>query len=216
LRPANGQTEVDLCHRNVHENAIPSHRSIPYPSIELKTAFLLTGRPGIGKTTALVKIIDHLSGAGIMVGGVISRERRVAGIRCGFELVDILSNRVGTLADVAGEGPRLGKYHVILQDLEGIGVMALENSLERADVTAIDEVGPMELYSDKFLMAIRKALESPKPIVGTIHNNLRHPIIDEIRSRENIEVLDVTYGNRDEIPGEIIKRILRLLGKSLS
>jgi len=182
----------------------------------LKTAFLLTGRPGIGKTTALVNIIDRLSGAGFVVGGVISRERRAEGVRRGFDLVDLLSHRVGTLADVSGCGPRLGRYHVCLQDLEGIGVKALENSLERADVTAIDEVGPMELYSNKFLMAIRKALESRRPIVGTIHSNLRHPIIDEIRRRESVQVSDVTYDNRDEIPGEIAGRIIKLLGKSMS
>lgn len=181
----------------------------------MKTVFLLTGRPGIGKTTALLGIVDRLRGAGIEVGGVISRERRTGGIRRGFELVDLLSNRVGTLADVAGEGPRLGRYRVNLQDLEGIGVKALATSLERADVTAIDEVGPMELYSEKFLMAFRMALESQRPIVGTIHSNLRHPIVDEIRHRENVEVFDVTYGNRDEIPGEIAERILRLLDKTM-
>jgi len=181
----------------------------------MKTSFLLTGRPGIGKTTALVGIVDRLRGAGIEVGGVISRERRVAGIRQGFELVDLLSNRVGTLADVTGEGPRVGKYRVNLQDLEEIGVTALETSLERADVTAIDEVGPMELYSENFLVAMRRALESQKPIVGTIHSNLRHPIVDEIRHRENVEVLDVTIDNRDRIPDEIAGRILRLLDKPM-
>jgi len=177
----------------------------------LKTVFLLTGRPGIGKTTALVGIVDRLRGAGIKVGGVISRERREGGMRRGFELVDLLSKRVGTLADVVGEGPRLGKYRVNLQDLEGIGVTALEASLERADVTAIDEVGPMELYSEKFSMAIRKAIESRKPIIGTIHSNLRHPIVDEIRRGANVEVFDVTFGNREKIPVEIATRILRLL-----
>lgn len=181
--------------------------------LDLKTAFLLTGRPGIGKTTALAGIIDRLRSAGVEVGGIISRERRIGGIRQGFELVDLLSNRVGTLADVTGEGPRLGKYRVNMQDLEGIGVTALETSLEQADVTAIDEVGPMELFSDKFLRAIQRVLESGRPVVGTIHSDLRHPIMDEIRRKANVEVLEITYGTRDTIPNEVAERILRLLGE---
>lgn len=180
----------------------------------MKTAFLLTGRPGIGKTTALAGIVDRLRRAEVAVGGVMSREIRIAGMRRGFELVDLLSGEVGTLADMTGKGPTLGKYRVNLQDLEEIGVTALENSLERADVTAIDEIGPMELYCEKFLRAIRKALESRKPIVGTIHSNLRHPIVDEIGRGTNAEVLEVTYSNRDRIPGEVADRILQLLGKT--
>jgi nucleoside-triphosphatase len=179
----------------------------------LKNVFLLTGRPGVGKTTALARAIDRLREYDIHVGGFMSRERRVAGIRQGFELIDLLSHEVGTLADVAGEGPRLGKYRVNLQDLEGIGVTAIETSLERADVTAIDEIGPMELYSEKFGKAIQRALKSPKPIIGTIHSNLRHPIVDEIGQRaDRVEVLEVTYETRDRIPDEIAGRILRLLG----
>lgn len=180
----------------------------------MRNAFLLTGRPGIGKTTAIGNILDLLRREGVTVGGVMSSERRIAGVRQGFELLDILSGRTGTLADLTGKGPRLGRYSVNLQDLEGIGVTALESSLERADVTAIDEVGPMELLSEKFVMAIRKVLESQKPIVGTIHSNLRHQIMDEVRQRANVEVLEVTYDNRDRIPGEVAAQILRLLPSS--
>jgi nucleoside-triphosphatase len=180
----------------------------------MKNVFLLTGRPGIGKTTTLTNVIVLLRSWGITVGGVVSCERRVGGLRQGFELRDILSGRISTLAGITGSGPRIGRYIVNVQGLETVGVSALEDSLSAADVTAIDEIGPMELLSKGFLEAIRTVIEHGKPVIGTIHSNFNHPEIDAIRRGPNIEIMWLTYGNRGVIPGEISERVMRLLGRS--
>ena len=39
-----------------------------------KRVLLLTGVPGVGKTTVLIKAVDALKAKGISVGGMISRE----------------------------------------------------------------------------------------------------------------------------------------------
>lgn len=45
---------------------------------------LLTGAPGVGKTTVLTKTVDALKANGISVGGMICREVREEGGRVGF------------------------------------------------------------------------------------------------------------------------------------
>jgi nucleoside-triphosphatase len=175
-------------------------------------AFLLTGKPGVGKTTALVNTIGLLRGSGATVGGMVSREVRVGGIRKGFEIVDILTNRKGTLADVAGDGPRFGRYRVNLADLDAVGVGAIRSSMEGADIVAIDEIGPMELLSTEFLKAICEVLESEKPVIGTIHINLRRSFVAKVRPRWEVEIIEVTRENRDEIPRKVADSVLALLG----
>jgi nucleoside-triphosphatase THEP1 len=58
----------------------------------------LTGRPGVGKTTALIKILHMLQADGHVVGGFYTREVRSGGVRRGFEVYDIMSGKKGMLA----------------------------------------------------------------------------------------------------------------------
>jgi nucleoside-triphosphatase len=113
----------------------------------LKRVLLLTGPPGIGKTTVLVKSVDALRVRGISVGGMISREAREGNARVGFEIVDLTWSKHGWLAHVNQKGgPQVGKYYVNLYDLENIGVQAILEAIEKCNIIAIDEMGPMELY----------------------------------------------------------------------
>jgi nucleoside-triphosphatase len=66
----------------------------------LKRVLLLTGSPGVGKTTVLMKTINELKEAGYRVGGMISREVREGGTRVGFEILDLNSSKRGWLAHV--------------------------------------------------------------------------------------------------------------------
>lgn len=178
----------------------------------LKRTLFITGRPGVGKTTVLLKIVEGLRAEGFKVGGMISREVRKAGSRIGFEILDISSGEKGWLAHVKQPvGPKIGKYRVNLSDLESVGVKAISEALEQADVIVIDEIGPMELYSQKFIEAVRKALESSKPVIGTVHFRAKHPIISYLKDREDSEILEVTLENRDRLHKIIIGRLLLIL-----
>lgn len=156
----------------------------------------LTGRPGIGKTTALKNIVSILREKGYVVGGIITSEVREAGRRIGFEITNLMNNRKGWLANLHGVGPRLGKYRVNLKDLVDVGVNALEEAIKEADVIVIDEIGPMELFSEEFKKVVEKALESGKPLVGTIHFRAKDPLIEKIRKNKNVKILEVTLENR--------------------
>jgi len=173
---------------------------------------LLTGRPGVGKTTVLVETIRELEARGLRVGGMISREVRDGGVRVGFEISDLASGRKGWLAHVAQqEGPQIGKYRVNLKDLVEIGVNAINwaASDSTISVIAIDEVGPMELCSEDFRNAVKKAVEAEKPLIGTIHYKARSTLIDDIRSRSDVKIIEITHDNRSYVKGAVLNELLQ-------
>jgi len=106
---------------------------------------LVTGPPGVGKTTVLTKTVKMLRQRGFNVGGMLSREVRENGVRVGFEIQDLASERRGRLAHINQQsGPQVGRYYVNLADLDAVGVHAIMDAVENCDIVAIDEVGPME------------------------------------------------------------------------
>ena len=177
-----------------------------------KRVLLLTGNPGVGKTTVLTKTVEALKAEGIGVGGMISREAREGKMRVGFEILDLTSNKHGWLAHINQRtGPQVGKYHVNLEDLENIGATAIVEAAEKCDVIAIDEIGPMELFSQKFKQAVKQALESRKVVLAVVHAKARDQLINEVKRREDAEIFTVTLINRDSLSEELIKRALEIL-----
>lgn len=168
---------------------------------------LLTGIPGIGKTTVLLKVVEALKARGYNVGGMVSREVRSCGTRVGFEILDLSSGRRGWLAHVNQKiGPQVGKYRVNLEDLNAVGAEAILRAAEECDVVAIDEIGPMELFSEKFRMAVEKAVESGKLVIGVVHWKAKHKLIDDLKAREDAEVYAIAYENRNKIHEIIVEK----------
>jgi len=179
--------------------------------------WLITGKPGIGKTTVLMKTIHLIRMHGYAIGGMLSREVRVKGERTGFELIDLASGRKGLLASIKFKtGPRLGKYRVNLIDLVEIGVGGLLNAIDFCDVIVCDEIGPMELFSPDFKRAVKTIIQSGKPIFGVIHKRFNEPFIQEIKSEPFVEVIEVTLENRAKLPEILSERILSMIRSELN
>ncbi len=138
----------------------------------------------------------------------MSGEIREAGVRVGFSLEDLTTRQVGTLAHVnQKEGPQVGKYRVNLPDIQRIAVSAIKRAIAECDVIIIDELGPMELNSMPFILAVEMALATPKPFFGTIHKRASHYLVAAIKSNKAYEILEITAQNRDEIPKTLVDRI---------
>ncbi|MDQ1313403.1 MAG: nucleoside-triphosphatase [Euryarchaeota archaeon] len=167
----------------------------------MATRIAVTGSPGIGKSTLVAKVT---SGTKLRVGGVLARDRCYKDRRTGFELLDLSTGMVGILADEAGDGPQLGKYRVHLDDLDRIGAQAVENALG-CDLIVVDEVGPMELSSHRFVLAVEKAIASPKPMLVVLHQWSNHRLAKKIRG--SFCVLTVTRENRDSLVDEIVQAL---------
>jgi nucleoside-triphosphatase len=176
-----------------------------------KQILLLTGAPGIGKTTLIIKTIENLKAKGVSVGGMISKEVREGNMRVGFEIIDLTNGKHGWLAHINQKsGPQVGRYRVNLTDLENIGAKAITQAVEKCSVVAIDEIGPMELYSQKFKGAVKQALESRKPVIAVVHAKAHDLLMAEARQREDAELFAVTVANRDCLPQQLSNRLLAL------
>ena len=172
----------------------------------------MTGKPGVGKTTVLAKAVSALNGKGFSTGGMISREVRESGFRMGFEILDSGSGKRGWLAHVNQKvGPQVGKYRVNLEDLENIGAQAIYYAIENSDVIVIDEIGPMELFSEKFKNATRKALESTKLVLAVVHWKARDKLIEDAKNMKDSETFVVTEENRNDLNQVIADEAIKAL-----
>lgn len=173
---------------------------------------LLTGSPGIGKTTVLVKTVEALKAKGFKVGGMLGREVRSSGIRVGFEVVSLSDDERGWLAHVnQRQGPQVGKYRVNLDDLNRVGVAAIMKAIESCDVTVIDEIGPMELFSHYFKAAVARAIQSMKSVVAVVHWRERSSLIAELKGSEDTQLLEVTITNREMLHEQVVKEVADFL-----
>jgi nucleoside-triphosphatase len=161
----------------------------------------LTGSPGAGKSTLVQKIVRLCK---CKTGGVLARDKRFKDRRIGFELLDLASGAVGTLADETGEGQKLGKYRVHLDDLDNIGARAVENAAD-CDLIIVDEIGPMELSSRRFIAAVESAIALDKPMLVVLHEWSSHPLAKKIR--RSFTVITVTRENRDSLDERVAKAL---------
>lgn len=171
---------------------------------------VLTGKPGVGKTTVITEIVRLLRGQNVSVGGFISKEVRSKGVRVGFEVIDLISKRKGWLARVGIEGKlRLGRYTICLEDFEKVGVSALEDALNRRDIdlVIVDEVGPMEMYSEKFKALLKVLFGGVKPFIITLHRRL----VGRPFMPGSIDLVEVTLENRDYIAGQLAEKAYSLI-----
>lgn len=169
---------------------------------------LITGPPGVGKTTLLNKIKKKIKDMGYSTGGMYCPEIRKGCRRTGFEIIDIASRQKGLLASTHNiKGPSVGKYRVNLDDIDKIGVLALRNALKTSDYIFIDEIAPMELTSSSFSQTVWEVMESKKIVIAVIHQRSKHPFILKVKNREDVMIFDISLKNRDSLTDEILQNI---------
>ena len=165
--------------------------------------FLLTGRPGIGKTSVIEAVARDF---GDLAGGFTTAEIRESGIRKGFS-VTALDGTSAVLAHVDLAGPvRVGKYGVDVPAFERIALPALRDAMSRKRIVVMDEIGKMELASPRFCDTVREALDSPLIVVATVMAR-PNPFVDEIKRRGDVETIEVTIGNKSVLSGKIYEMI---------
>lgn len=186
--------------------------SVNYDDIlqdELKN-ILITGKPGVGKTTAILKIIEQLKPS--TVGGFWSREMLNRGKRVGFA-IETLSGKGGALAHVdIFSMYKVGNYNVNVEDIDSIIVPELVATREAGKLIIIDEIARMELFSQFFSEELLRCLATGR-VLGTIQEMTSHPFIREIKSRHDVKIIKITKSNRDWIPSVTVGALKKQYGE---
>jgi nucleoside-triphosphatase len=162
--------------------------------------YLLTGSPGTGKTTVIRQAVATSKAK---AGGFYTEEIRTSGSRQGFRIVS-LDGQDATLSHVDFPGRyRVSKYGVNVQNLDNVGVTAIDRAIEESDLIVIDEIGKMELFSPRFREAVLKAIDSGKKVLGTVMLS-SNPFADDIKRRPGVKVIELTRANHDQVLREIL------------
>jgi len=174
---------------------------------QTKKNILLTGPPGIGKTTLVRKLSEELKG--LHPAGFYTEEIRQGGIRKGFSLIS-LNGKKGLLSHTGIQSPnRVGRYRVDVKGFEGF-LESVAFFAPKTNLIVIDEIGKMECLSPKFRRLIKQILDSEKLVIATIARKGRG-IIEEIKKREDVKVFEAKKDNRDSLVSEILVHLQELI-----
>ena len=166
---------------------------------------LITGLPGIGKTTLCKRLYERLK-TKYKVGGIISVEMRKGSVREGFKMINLENGEELLLAKKGLKSKyRIGSYGVLVENVDKISDV-IKKSVETNDITIIDEIGPMELLSEKFSKTIMDVFTLDKNIIATIHYKSNHPVIRRIKNRKDCVIYTLNKGNRERIFFEILEK----------
>jgi len=163
---------------------------------------LLTGRPSVGKTTAVQRAVRQLDEIGVPLRGFITEELRVEQRRVGFAIATFEGERE-ILAHVEFRSRhRVGRYGVDTEALERLTERALVPVDDRV-VYVIDEIGKMECCSVAFVRAVQALLDAPCLVVATIALRGRGPIA-RFKARTDVQSWEITSANRNRMPAAVV------------
>jgi nucleoside-triphosphatase len=135
------------------------------PSVLVRKNLLITGLPGVGKTTLIKKLSEALTT--LHPAGFFTSEIREEGVRKGFELITLEGGK-GLLSHIDTQSPhRVSKYSVDAKGFEDFfDAIPFFNPVTR--LVIIDEIGKMECFPEKFKKLLGKILDSQKLVIATI------------------------------------------------
>jgi nucleoside-triphosphatase len=104
---------------------------------------------------------------------------------------------------------KVGNYKVDIKGFEDfLNSILFFNPLTRLII--IDEIGKMECLSTQFKTILKEILDSEKWVLATIALK-GSGLIEEVKGREDVKIIEITKKNRDSLFLEILKEIILLL-----
>lgn len=182
----------------------------------------ITGLPRSGKSAVMDKVVSMLAeerrdemrargddvAAAKILGGMRCEPLVENGERVGFKCINFQNGDEGVMAhkNIDSRMRVLG-YGIDPSALEEIAVPAIREAMDDYEVLVIDEIGKFSVESEGFVEIVRKAMEIDKPTLVTLHKKSRHPLLQDIRRRDDARILEVTPVNRALLPYKIHKLI---------
>lgn len=173
----------------------------------MKKNILITGTPGVGKTTLLKKLVVIFKEFNPM--GFYTDEVLEDGNRAGFEVFNLHGDGQ-VFAHVKFKSKHVvGRYKVDLKTFDKFTEEIFSNE-KKSGLYFIDEIGKMECLSRKFSRNIIEYLNADKPVIATIADK-GTGLIQDIKKRDDIRLIEITPANRDQRLKELTMIIRDLL-----
>ncbi|MGD8910913.1 MAG: nucleoside-triphosphatase [Chromatiales bacterium] len=161
---------------------------------------LLTGNPGIGKTTLLCRVSEQVRD--LSMSGFYTQELRESGQRTGFRLITF-TGREGIIAHVDFDHHwQVGKYGVDVPAIDRFAESTLTLN-EAIDLYFVDEIGKMECLSNRFIDHMRLLLSTDKIVIATL-SKTGGGLIAQTKQWPHSEVWEVNKANRDAMVTQVI------------
>ena len=165
--------------------------------------FLISGNPGVGKTTLLLRLNEYLEKK-CLINGFYTEEIRHSGQRTGFNISTFQGIEL-VLASVDLKSKyRVGRYGVSVSNVDEI-INHIKNPAAVPKLWLIDEIGKMESFSTIFRSFIEKILGKKTPVIATIAKSAGG-WISQIRQRHDVRLLELTYENREQFFHDFIEK----------
>lgn len=164
---------------------------------------LLTGKPGVGKTTALKKFVELYDQPSNWV--ITSRIPNPSGDGgLGFIATNsqgqtqTVSHKTDIPSDIV-----VGRNHVDVKAVEKMFVPILQDILDQPQKLAIiDEIGPIEMASPMFEALLPRVLSPKNDLVAIVH--LEEERLEQYRQSTDNVLLHVSLENRDTLPRALL------------
>ena len=171
---------------------------------------LITGLPGVGKTTLFHALAEHL--ADFKPAGFYTEEiRNEQGIREGFRLVTLCGRQL-VLSHIHHPGPhRVSRYGVDVAGFEHL-LAQLDLGHAQSPLIMIDEIGKMECLSRRFRADMTTLLNQSKMLIATIALKAGG-FIRVVKDRPDCRLVTVTTDNRDSLMVELAGELQETLQK---
>ena len=176
-----------------------------------KKNLLITGLPGVGKTTLIKKLSEALQSFHPV--GFYTEEIREGGVRKGFELMSLEGKRGLLSHKKISSSYKVGQYKVDIKGFEDfLGSISFLDPFTRLII--IDEIGKMECLSDLFKKLLKEILDSEKWVIATIALK-GSGLIAEVKERKDVKLFEITRKNRDSLLKEILDFVNQTLNSIL-
>ena len=178
----------------------------------------ITGLPRSGKSAVMEKVLSmlkeererELSARNLsdteIIGGICTEPILENGERLGYKVRDLVTGDEAEIAHKSIDSRlRVLGYGLNTAELERIAIPAIQHAVDNCEVIVIDEIGKFAVESEAFVNSVRNALEVDTPTLLTLHKKSRHPLLQDIRRRDDGRILEVTPVNRALLPYKIHK-----------
>ncbi len=174
----------------------------------MKKNIILTGEPGVGKSTLLIKIVEELEARkpGIC-HGFYTQEVKRYGKRVGFKMAGTIIAHVDSESEI-----RVSRYGVETNRINNIALgEIIMIPKETGRILYLDEIGQMQLHSQIFKKLVKKYLDSKNICIATLSAVYHSQFTRAVRNRKDIEIINVTVENRKELLSTIYSLIKNTL-----